>query len=37
MRRGPTGDTQLNYRSLIASYLSAANRLNFTAGREVIP
>jgi outer membrane protein, heavy metal efflux system len=30
-------DTQLNYRNLIASYLSAANQLNFTVGREVIP
>lgn len=30
-------DTQLNYRNLIASYLSAVNQLNFTVGREVIP
>jgi cobalt-zinc-cadmium efflux system outer membrane protein len=30
-------DTQLNYRNLIASYLSAANQLNFSVGREVIP
>ncbi len=30
-------DTQLNYRNLIASYLSAANQLNLTVGREVIP
>ena len=30
-------DTQLNYRNLIANYLSAANQLNFTVGREVIP
>jgi outer membrane protein, heavy metal efflux system len=30
-------DTQLNYRNLIASYLGAANQLNFTVGREVIP
>jgi len=30
-------DTQLNYRNLIASYLSAANQLNFTVGQEVIP
>jgi len=30
-------DTQLNYRNLIASYLSAANQLNLAVGREVIP
>jgi cobalt-zinc-cadmium efflux system outer membrane protein len=30
-------DTQMSYRNLIASYLSAANQLNFTVGREVIP
>ncbi|MCL5743543.1 MAG: TolC family protein [Acidobacteria bacterium] len=29
-------DTQLNYRNLIASYLSAANQLNLAVGREVI-
>jgi cobalt-zinc-cadmium efflux system outer membrane protein len=29
-------DAQLNYRNLIASYLSAANQLNLTVGREVI-
>lgn len=30
-------DTQLNYRNLIASWLSAANQLNLAVGREVIP
>lgn len=30
-------DTQLNYRNLMASYLSAANQLNLAVGREVIP
>jgi cobalt-zinc-cadmium efflux system outer membrane protein len=30
-------DVQLNYRNLIASYLSAVNQLNLAAGREVIP
>jgi cobalt-zinc-cadmium efflux system outer membrane protein len=30
-------DTQLNYRNLIASYLSAVNQLNFSVGQEVIP
>jgi len=30
-------DTQLAYRNLVASYLSAANQLNFAVGREVIP
>ncbi len=29
-------DVQLNYRNLIASYLKAANQLNFAVGREVI-
>ncbi|HZT30408.1 MAG TPA: TolC family protein [Bryobacteraceae bacterium] len=29
-------DTELNYRNLIASYLSAANQLNLAVGREVI-
>lgn len=29
-------DTQLNYRNLIASYLSAVNQLNLAIGREVI-
>lgn len=29
-------DTQLNYRNLIAGYLSAANQLNLAVGREVI-
>ena len=30
-------DTQLNYRNLIGSYLSAVNQLNLAVGREVIP
>jgi cobalt-zinc-cadmium efflux system outer membrane protein len=30
-------DTQLAYRNLIASYLSAVNQLNLAVGREVIP
>jgi cobalt-zinc-cadmium efflux system outer membrane protein len=30
-------DTQLNYRNLIASWLSAANQLNLAVGQEVIP
>jgi cobalt-zinc-cadmium efflux system outer membrane protein len=30
-------DVQLNYRNLIASYLSAVNQLNLAAGREVMP
>lgn len=30
-------DTQLNYRNLIASYLTAVNQLNFSVGQEVIP
>lgn len=30
-------ETQLAYRQLIASYLSAVNQLNFTAGYEVLP
>jgi cobalt-zinc-cadmium efflux system outer membrane protein len=29
-------DTELNYRNLIASYLSAANQLNLSVGREVL-
>ncbi len=29
-------DTQLSYRNLIASYLSAANQLNLAVGREVL-
>ena len=29
-------ETQLNYRNLIASYLSAANQLNLAVGREVL-
>ncbi len=30
-------DVQLNYRNLIAGYLSAVNQLNLAVGREVIP
>lgn len=30
-------DTQLSYRNLIASYLSAVNQLNFSVGQELIP
>jgi cobalt-zinc-cadmium efflux system outer membrane protein len=29
-------DTQLNYLNLVGSYLSAANQVNFSVGREVI-
>lgn len=30
-------DTQLSYRNLIGSYLTAANQLNLAVGREVLP
>ncbi len=30
-------DTQLNYRNLIATYLSAVNQLNLAVGNEVVP
>ena len=29
-------DTQLNYLNLVGAYLSAANQVNFSVGREVI-
>ena len=36
MRNVNTATLNFNYRNLIASYLSAANQLNLTVGREVI-